>query len=369
MKFAMHVLVLVSLMATASVRADETEAVKAWFISLLSEANQNFKTRSMKLEWNRESLTAPSASEIEEIRTRVKNYPEHPDRARLAMLEAALKNGPQEWRETIWFRKGDFRSNTQSGRNDDPFYIDAVRVGSSGWKLNPGELVIVDASGSAPAGHDLGIHYDAVATNVMPFFGVGLEWFGPWEASCTFEAKGSGKWIARAKFSSDALQGTTMITIEWDTTKQRGRCVEAVMQSRGVTNLDQREVASDWFEVPFQTNEMARTITVEQSGKPAMRRSLLRAEVLDENEFDSITKQPDINGRDPIRGQVTFTQVHDFTESSPVFTIKDDTGTRKIQYAQTEEGKKASVLRVLGWVTASMIVVTLVLLRVRAARA
>jgi hypothetical protein len=92
----------------------------------------------------------------------------------------------------------------------------------------------------------------------------------------------------------------------------------------------------------------------------------LSIDVLNEQEFSLLTKQPEISDSDPIRGKVTFTQIQDFTGTSPLFTIKDDSGIRTLTYGQTPEGQRRSTVKVIGWITAGMIVVTLLLLRVRA---
>jgi hypothetical protein len=368
MRWLPTIIIAMTLVAANPVlgRQDEQAEVKAWFIALLDDAKSHFKARSMKIEWNREALEEPSRQEVEAIRERVKNFPEHPDRSKLGELEARQRNGPQSWRETVWLRNGDFRSSAQSGRPNDPFYIDTVRVGKSGWKLNPGELYLVGPSETAPPGHDLEQQYLSSITNILPLFGAGLDWFGPWEAQSSLESLGNKKWIARTRYGSDEIKTTTTITIEWDNVRKTGRCVEAAITSRGSLNLDQRIVSNNWIVPPFGGNEIAQEVVSEQGGKPVLRITLLSIDVLNEQEFSLLTKQPEISDSDPIRGKVTFTQIQDFTGTSPLFTIKDDSGIRTLTYGQTPEGQRRSTVKVIGWITAGMIVVTLLLLRVRA---
>jgi len=83
-------------------------------------------------------------------------------------------------------------------------------------------------------------------------------------------------------------------------------------------------------------------------------------------EFEAVTRTPDFDGSDAVRGRVTFTQVTDFREGTPSYEIKTAEGAvQALNVEDTPVGHGRSVLRTTGWVVAGSLVVLLVLLRLR----
>lgn len=356
-----------TLVAAAPVmgRQDQQAEAKAWFLDRLASANAKLADQSFKIEYRVESLEKVDTSNIAVLRETVRTFPEHPDRGVLQRAERFLKYGPDARTHTLWFREGEARYNREAGIEPGDTYQDACLLKSSGWKLSPQSVFLLGPAGQAPPGHRLDTVINSALYEVISLIGPGLAGFGPWNDQSVFALAADGAWKAENTTESNGKARKSTLTGSWDVATRSGRFAQGVIEIAG--RVVYKETAKSWKAVSGWPGEIAERVEIEDNGKPWQGVVSLSIAPLIDKEFEAVTQTPSIDGEDSIRGASTFTQLQDLSGRVPTYIVKDPASNTIQAFSQSEtaSGHRQWMLRTFGWVTAGLIVIALVLIRIR----
>ncbi len=352
-------------LAASRVEAAPPDDIKSWLSKQVEEASGNFGGRAFKVVYRVESQEKLDAGELARLREKLKNLPEHPERARLRHLEQLEKFGPEVRKQTVWFRDGEMRVNREAGADPASKYFDFVSLKDSGWKMTPDQMFVLGAAEKRPPGHTLVSAASSITFEVSDFICL-------WARSVKVDDKSTvtmepeGRWVA--SFERETPVGPRLFVLHgsWNNESSSGQVTRSEVVDPRTKQVLARSSASEFRASDVFSREVAHVITNEEGGRETSRLVLESMSPLRAEEFEGVTRTPAFDGSDVVRGKVTFTQVTDFRDGSPSYEIKTPEGTvQSLSVEDTSVGHGRSVLRTTGWVVAGSLVVFLVLLRVR----
>jgi len=318
--------------------------------------------------WLQEDHDLPSQAEIEALRERLRDKPDHRERPVLEGYDRRLKKGPDVARFEVWFRsQSHWRFNTtylQTPVN----YFDIVTDGRIGWGMGPEQLTLIDPTGTIPPGYDYpaseGMILQGIGQFVHPGFVLPamskLELGGVIIAGGVWTITASRKDLIALELSgpnpdADRLAATDVrltrsaklpgeVGRRWAITLTKGTFPPVILAS------EVREFAPD--------------------GRLLRRYVLEKAEAKSDEEMRTMFAPPAIDGTDPIRGPVTFKELHDHSGGGvPVYTLNHLGEKRVVLGTELPEVRAARRLREAGWWAAGVLAASIVFIRVYRVRA
>ncbi|QOJ00552.1 MAG: hypothetical protein HRU70_08630 [Phycisphaeraceae bacterium] len=363
--------VVASLATAPAAATGESHPAKEWLDGLIRQAEQGLGERSIIVHYAAEELKRYDVTEIPHLREKLKRFPEHPDHDKLRRLELFERHGPEVREYTMWYHAGEARLNLEPTPMLPGLYFDVCSTRSGGWRMSPRQLFLTGAPGTEPPSHNPRQSIAASSNEILSFFGAGWSMLPRFKDGYEFRAGQGGTWEATITFRVNDRVTRGRLRGTFEPASGRGRITESLAESADTPASAWRETADEWAHDPVLGAEIARVVVLGMDGKPFRRLMFRRAEPLSEARFREVAATPMLTGRDPIRGEYTFTQVTDMTGAETRYTTYDpEAGTMTHRSeGQTPRGQRQSRLTYAGWVLAAVIASTIVILRVRASRA
>lgn len=354
-------------LAESRVEAAPPDDIKAWLSKQIEGASGNFGGRAFRIQYRVESQEKLDTGELARLREKLKNLPEHPERARLRHLEQLEKYGPEVRKQTVWFRDGEMRVNREAGNDPSSKYFDFVSLKNSGWKMTPDQMFVLGGPAEQPAGHQLEIPSKAVMNEVRDLLAPGLRYLGKLDGVELVEQQ-DGTWIATRSETTERGAWRYEVRLGWESPSGPGRLLEGKVIDQASGDVVQRVVARDFVSVNGFASPVASSVFMESKGIPARVLIWEGSESTSDAEFRRVTTIPAFDGEDSIRGKVTFAQVTDHTSEDPSYVIRDKGGeVRNLDLPQAQ-GPGTGTQRLVGWAILGVLVVAFIWLRVRASR-
>jgi hypothetical protein len=343
--------------------------VETWVKGAIAKAASIENDASFKAVYETRSLQKADLAEIERLRARVAGKPAHPDRTQLGMLERIERRGEDLRVKSLWWDRGRFRLSRDPGVEPEGGYFECVDLGDEGWKMSPQQLTVVGPMDTRPGGHNVRLSGTSSLQEIATFWAAGLSTLGT-SGNVQVETTPQGVWRAAGTITTSVGERRVVVTGRWDQARQAGLVerTDAYLPTN-LTNPIYSSVVTghqwmDWFGAFVGTE-----VVITENGTPRQRLTLVSLSPLDQAEFRTLIARPKIDGSDPIRGKVTFTQYVDYRRDTPDLRVANEKGEfEKVDYPDTPAGRRNATLQTLGWIAAGGIIATLIALRIRSAR-
>ncbi|QOJ00549.1 MAG: hypothetical protein HRU70_08615 [Phycisphaeraceae bacterium] len=360
---------MATILVYSTIAITSDEQARAWFDRVVAHARSGLDSLELKITYRVESLEPLDTTQIPALRARVKDFPEHPDRILLDRLERFERFGPEIRTQTVWVRHGQLRISREPTLDPGSFYYDLIDFGDSGWSLTPTQLSLVGTRDSRPRGQSFASPISASALEVHDFIAPGAATLARADVQ-RFILDPTGRWSAESVLATPAGPRAYVVRGRWDPSRGAGAFAgsqlhESGLDSKVISTLE----ASDHRPTAGMLSDPASVLMYASQASPPRRATLVALAALDPAEFKAVTARPTLNGSDPIRGPVTFTQINDYTGRDAEYRVADEKREfQTVAVEETPEGRQRAWLRRAGWALAAGILVTIVLLRVKQAR-
>ncbi|MFG0314439.1 MAG: hypothetical protein ACF8LL_09675, partial [Phycisphaerales bacterium] len=131
-----------------SAQDTDRSAVESWLDREWSAAAEAVPPPSVAIQYAIEITEVPSQMELDSLRARVSDRPDHPERENLEIFERRIANGPDRMVYTAWFAS-DMKwrlSQTNEYLLPEVSYWDVARDGETTWGMSANQLTTYDFS-------------------------------------------------------------------------------------------------------------------------------------------------------------------------------------------------------------------------------
>ncbi len=312
----------------------------------------------------------PSQDDLDRLRAEVKDHPDHPKHGELSQLEQASRREGASAATTctLWQMDGLWRFNRTTAA--DRFY-DFCWNGTICWRLTPDSLA---KAGSSFVNRHPSFRVDSQSSSigfVLTQFttaglsaapGLGIDLHVSMDSPETWSAIGTGR-------GSDGTEWSVKSFGTWDAVSKQGH-VERVTYTATTTQGVHSNVseARAWRHIPELNLDVASEVHfVDRENHIDSLYLLAETRSFTNREFESIIAVPEVNAQDVVRGELTYTVVNDYTDSTPVaIGVTTVGGSRALEPPKDAFRSQTSAsLRVSGWIVAGCLLITLVVVRLR----
>lgn len=257
-----------------------------------------------------------SEAELADMRVRIRNKPDHPDRQRVLQVEQYNREGPAKKRVRLWLTPdGRGRLSADHSQGFYP-YIDRAIGHQGAWTLTSDNLTVTRADG---VGSPPERNASSGAKNEFAEF-QSLFW-GPLSAQPGVEfvrrdLKLDGNtWTVSTRLASKA---TLIVQGVWDQSTSTARAMNVRLVPDDGSALDGSQgSATEWRWFATMNQAFPTVVQDELHGIGRFRVLLLESVApMDLAEMDRLTALPSESAPDPTRGDLTFTSVLDFRDKS-----------------------------------------------------
>lgn len=343
--------------------------VEAWLDSMIGCTGADLAppAEAIRLEFGIDFLWAPSPQEMDRIRERVKDKPEHPDRWMLT-LERRWKQ-PDQNLYVIWLGGNAFRRSITRVGNEESDLDDSVsRFGA--WRLTSTTLVVADEQDAARTG-PMRSALDSTMWDAIGLFTGGLHRLAGVGGARIVKRQGNAWTLTmRNVVAGQSIEAHASGT--WDEAQKVGTVDPIVYKSHGEGGSPGGFTleAADWAFRGEPARWTAGTVTERRLTNELDRRVKFQSlRAISTSDLQAALTVPEASGTDVLRGPSRFTAVEDHRSSAPVVRLSTPGGWVEQSLADargaSEQQRSRDRLRVVGWVLAGVIVGALVLIRVR----
>ncbi len=368
-KIAAALLSMAGACVSTSLAQDNVAEAEPWLLGLVNIRDRIDAWGDVQVRWRSRDRYVPSRDELELIRERIKDRPDHPNRALLRQYERRVAG--KDFRDLHLAILSPDSCRFSDTRDAEPSnYFDCVLTPTARWSMSAASLSVLNPAVEPPSARDYRVAVHAGKDQIASLASGGLSslrgktirvesWRNEgdrWEAKFTaekdgrvFRGRGAGRWSSEA---SDRTVNELTLDITFSGQTARVECA-----------------AKDWKPHAAAGMMMAGTYSETTSGRiPASIEIVLNeVEPLSTEAFADLARIPTIAGRDPIRGQVTFTNFDDYRGMEAQFhSVDQDGNVTTVPQSQHPSVIVLGRYRLMGWVVLSCLVAGLVLLRIRA---
>lgn len=338
--------------------------VQAWFDQAWAEARTFPKLSGIMVSWTTEIHETLPADQMERLRLKVGDHPEHPERPMLEMYERHAAGMPDVQQFRLW------AMGTLNWRvsldfsvpgTAESLYWDKTVTPGHAWMLLPDSLAIIRPADGYPQDKDLPAEERAFLPILGAFLTNGLSsaWLGSLQPS-PVKIVGE-KWTV--EFRLVAATGDVIFRSEyggrWDDSIARGFTESVrVVSSEGrpdtvgevhrISGYRMDDVLGDWVATRIEERTAdGRLVRVHQFGE---------AEPFT-GSFAELTAIPSAGGSDPIRGASTFTRIHDYR--SGLMTVASGAVEERGPIPGYQPRPNRDWKRTAGWIAAGSLIVGL----------
>lgn len=345
------------------------EAIRAWLVREAEAANDLDFLRDRLVTIDYTEHAPLSLAELEQLRENVKGKPNHPGRRTLERYEECPRTVRLEFRIR---GRGEWRIGSTQQDSEEKSYRDTIMTDELAWSLSERALVLIDHSRGWPDRRDLSRRETSLDARL---FGLFLPFkAGPDDRldSESIRVTINGDEETWTAFAASDDNRTFRIMGRWSEEHQRPFFERLRVRWPGLDEDDpgSRTDCGAWRWIP-EANRWAATESTRFHPDDTIRHTLRLVSVEREppGYFEEVSTPPQIDGADPIRGEVTATVVNDYTPEHATFkAIGGDRSVEETTVFDRVEDSGRSTLRITGWFAAGAIAALLIAIRVRRAR-
>ncbi len=328
--------------------------VEEWLDSELAFARVEPSIRDLAFKVRYESHLPASAATIERLRREVANKPDHPDRVMIEIADKHTREGPFVSIATIRCRDLATWRVSMDRPGSLVKYEDVVVTPELAWSMNAQWLTLVDPRRGWPESarldswvHEFTNAWDSLVCGGLRRFSSEAFVRG------AIAPEADGRWRCRMEGpAGERFQ----IDGRWSAEAGRGFVTSVILAEDG-----QRFFAADWkFNQTLGRWVAGRAEFRYADGSINRRYVFESAEKEEPSFFDKAIKPPKDDGVDAIRGDVTFTAVHDYTARDPVGRRRQGEGVVEYPLSDARAGGTGSFLQYAGWLGGAGVVIGLI---------
>jgi len=351
----------------AGMRPDQEE-LQRWFAQEWKDAAAKKvpDLDGLKVTWQIEDHWAPPADEVRRIREELKGHPDHPDRIIVPIWEARRAGKPSRGVREIWSRGTDEWRMNMSCPDLPSEYEDEVVTRERIWAMNKGFLGFASHTVPDPE-HDIKLHHRMVLNELRTLLRGGLAFATQPNVKCPI-ARFVDETRWEASYTTKEVGGVH-IEGDWDNDAGRGFVRHILMEGGTGTGITHIEVnASGWRHLGVGDHWVAQRVEWFRFDPKQLDRVTIFDGIrpLDDGEFDRLTRIPEYNGEDAIRGKVTFQAIEDLRPEVRELQVLTP-GKEEVRPLPpiTPPKKEISLIRTTGWVCLGCVVSAFLFLVIR----
>lgn len=294
--------------------------------------------------------------EFRALEQRVNGFVDHPLRLSYEREKARRENGFQTTWYTVWCsRDGVVRYNRVADK--DAGFADIARNKDEVWSLTQAYLTIVpygdDGNDKSP---DLGSQLDDIQEKMSWFFTGG---------KTIIQNIPVSDWQEVDLYSVASGEGVVMQRIE--DTSTHNIVIELVECEPDPSQVGLKWIFRGHETLPAYPDGVS--LVMEEylpNGSPDTKWTIDSIEHVEPEELMNVSRRPEIDGADVVRGQVGFGGVKDFTGRVTSVTYRSADGSVvTIDEADTPRERSRSVIRVIGWTCAGALIVIVIVMSMK----
>lgn len=357
-------LVLLAVCASTS-EAQDTAAFRAWLENETKVTPDAGIPANVVISYEILTPSRLTPDELAKLRTEVAGKPDH---TKLPLLEDELRRqaaGPDRSHIQVWWAEsGYWRRNSDSlGALSAMKYNDTAVTPNVSWRMVPEQLTVVDSTQGAPRGYDLAGTEPGIRSQVGNLMRGGLP-----------TAAQSGRTVQRAELQGErwtATIGDDKLVYEfegrWSQEHARGFVESSrIVQSSNPQFLGWKTTCEEWERFDAVDTWVSRRVVRRfADGTIDTELRLLEVRPSEKGEIERVTRLPAHDSTDPTRGPVSFGRVYDFRPDINKATYPGDPNRDPVPLAA---GSSSMRFQIIGWSTAVVIVLMLIVLRLRRER-
>jgi hypothetical protein len=363
------VLLIPACVAHAQTGQDKGVGDLAWFEREWKKAQDWPIPSYTKVTYDIEGFVEPQPDEVARLAKLIEGKPEHPERRRYKQLLQELEwGGSVTSTYTLWYANGQWRWNRDTPDFRDFPFDDVVLTDTTSWSLERDNLCIVDPR-RAPEEMEIVRYEPGIRTHLSEIiwggFGGGAKTevgFQPSEATLHPDGRWIGRVTSRNGMRIEEYRGhydPTLCRIIVDET-------EIIRSDDNEIYLGIRHVFSEWRFNDYLNRPVAHRIEkYVADGTLKWRLVLKEIEPFPHSLFATLTKVPDLEHGDAIRGEIKPDNIMDVRPAKQSITYihngKYVTESNPIEIPPARGG----LLRYVGWSVASLAVAGIVVLYAR----
>lgn len=314
---------VLALSAAASAQSPTQEQVQAWFDAEWKAADRFPDFGDHAMHWVVENHFVPSPEELARLRAEVVGKPEHPDRQSLDRYEARLRGLPTLRRSTLWCRDRDHWRHNMDGEDPRAIPWDTVLTPRHGWHLTKYSLQVADSGDGYGPQFDLPNQVRSLWPEVGQLLTGGLTLGNSFFARlvpqpATVDQFGWQVVAHRVGRNTGTVAYEVVFEGIWDPVAARGFVTSMAQYSPAPERaLVELRLTKDWQYEPTLERWIAHR--AELYSKDTKLDRVLRFDGMtigDRGRFEAVTAIPRHDRDEPVRGQLTFTRLMDYSDGS-----------------------------------------------------
>lgn len=349
--------------ATASARAQTAAEIEAWMKKLWADTQDFNPPEPVEIRWTFAAPAVVSAETLTQWKREVEGKPEHPRRSEIPVQERRLHDGPDKGAVTLLYADSAlWRQIENHPYNLSTLYSDAAFDGHVCWHLNSQSLSLwdgrdKDASQAAERRKLALLPVQLFLSQALSLTSVGRD-----SAVLDIAVKVGG-WTARTRSASG---GRSVVTGSWDSGQHVG-IVSQVQIWPPKSEKSSMTVVMSGHRYDHELNRLIPGRILRSGATMAETIDYLGSKKVSRSVVAAAAAPPDPLGSDSVHGPLKLKRVNDYTGSMALLKINDGTpgwAEHPLGTVPTER----SWLKWFGWSAVAAILVTIVVMRVRASR-
>lgn len=359
--------------ATALSSPPTLEAVQAWMDKSWENSKAFPTDHAFRLDLKVEGRDVPPPSVMNQLRRDVPGHPDHPEKNNLPMYESRLA-GKFDWVEVTYW-SDPITGIRRHNRTYHDFAGAMIEYSDTGigkevmWGLfSDKQLVIVSPSRPDPM-YDFPVLLGGEINELRTGFSAGLSCGAGHIPTPVVKLDGT-QWTATSKESARKIKFEARGT--WDDEHDVGIITQVIMRGDDPSypSYTLKYISTGHHYIPVLDRWAPDRIEYWKGDPEPLRLNRVfvasSAQSVDSVELKQLVALPTMDGTDPIRGPLKFASILDLRANERAYRNRNaEGGIDIIPLAETPVFRHQSKLTRYGWLSAGLVIVALVALRVR----